>query len=173
MICRRASLAFSVAGWIVNMGKSGILCLFPACVFDNAESGEAALGGISGSVRCLCRKSALAEVMSAALMDGMSMEPAFGGGDGIGSKAKRALWHSDKAADQYLRLSVAGMDNDQRYFSPQFSSPYPLIFTAFLLIALCVLALLSLIIHRNFIRPIPELNAGLLRLSDDPLAAQS
>ena len=110
--------------------------------------------------------------MSAALMDGMSMELHSAEGTVLEVKQNAPSGVQTKLLTNTYAYPSLEWTMIQRYFSPQFSSPYPLIFTAFLLIALCVLALLSLIIHRNFIRPITELNAELLRLSDDPLAAQ-
>lgn len=141
-------------------------------VYSTTQNQEAALGEYLGLCAAFCRKSALAEVMSAALMDGMSMELHSAEGTVLEVKQNAPSGVQTKLLTNTYAYPSLEWTMIQRYFSPQFSSPYPLIFTAFLLIALCVLALLSLIIHRNFIRPITELNAELLRLSDDPLAAQ-
>ena len=141
-------------------------------VYSTTQNQEAALGEYLGLCAAFCRKSALAEVMSAALMDGMSMELHSEEGTVLEVKQNAPSGVQTKLLTNTYAYPSLEWTMIQRYFSTQFSSPYPLIFTAFLLIALCVLALLSLIIHRNFIRPITELNAELLRLSDDPLAAQ-
>ena len=141
-------------------------------VYSTTQNQEAALGEYLGLCAAFCRKSALAEVMSAALMDGMSMELHSAEGTVLEVKQNAPSGVQTKLLTNTYAYPSLEWTMIQRYFSPQFSSPYPLIFTAFLLIALCVLALLSLIIHRNFIRPITELNAELLCLSDDPLAAQ-
>lgn len=141
-------------------------------VYSTTQNQEAALGEYLGLCAAFCRKSALAEVMRAALMDGMSIELHSAEGTILEVKQNAPSGVQTKLLTNTYAYPSLEWTMIQRYFSPQFSSPYPLIFTAFLLIALCVLALLSLIIHRNFIRPITELNAELLRLSDDPLAAQ-
>ena len=141
-------------------------------VYSTTQNQEAALGEYLGLCAAFCRKSALAEVMSAALMDGMSIELHSAEGPVLEVKQNAPSGVQTKLLTNTYAYPSLEWTMIQRYFSPQFSSPYPLIFTAFLLIALCVLALLSLIIHRNFVRPITELNTELLRLSDDPLSAQ-
>lgn len=136
----------------------------------SVEQGQTSqLGQYLGTCIAFCKKQAFNESIDAALLEGMSIE--------LRTHSERILVSQNQLQNNAVKsplINTYEFESPswmmvQRYYNTNQMSPYPLFVIASSLIALGVLALLSVIVHRNFTLPIMQINTELLRIANRSL----
>lgn len=143
---------------------------FELPIYSVIQGKEAEVGEYLGTCIAFCKKEALAEVMDAALLDGLSIELCSEAGCII--SAERLKSGEQGNASTINRCELEGSSQwyiIQRSYSNVYTSPYSVTFTVAVLVAVIVLLMLTYIVHRNFTLPITLINRELQRIAQRPL----
>ena len=153
-----------------HYGDNSAYFTFELPIYSAVQGKDAELGEYLGTCIAFCKKEALAEVMDAALLDGISIE--LCSTEGCILSAERLQSGVQEHAATINRYELNGRSQwyiIQRSYGNLYSSPYTVTFVVAVLVAVVVLLLLTYIVHRNFTLPIMQINRELQRIAQRPL----